>query len=79
MEQASLPVQDILPKLISLKNLIATIPFLKNDNEACLELKNWVEKLQSMTPTHILSEDDAVQIKMEIESVKSSFDSKILS
>ena len=72
-------MQDILPKLLSLRNLIETIPFLKGEHESVDGLSRWITSLQAKSVTEMLSEEEAAQIKMDIEGVKSSFDTKILS
>ena len=69
----------MLPKMQSLKHLISTIPFLKNDIESVEGLSKWIETLQAKRATDVLTEEEAAQIKMEVESVKSSFDNHIIS
>jgi hypothetical protein len=68
----------MLPKLVNLKNLIQAIPFMKDDHEAMQGLYEWIKTLQGKSATDTLVEEDGGQIRMELESIRSAFQSHIV-
>ena len=66
-------VDDIKPLIISLCSALAKVPSLPANFEGSVKMTTWLQKLNQMRAVDEITEDDARQLLMELDSSYSAF------
>ena len=67
-------VDELLPGLRMVQSAVQNYPNLPQSYTGLAQIGNWVNKMSGMRATDDLSEEDARQLKFELESAMQSFE-----
>lgn len=68
-------VNVLLPDLTSLMKTLARVPALGSNFEFAAKIRKWVEKLNAMPANDDLTEQDAAQLKLDLDTGYAEFES----
>ena len=71
-------VDEILPAIRDVHSALNSMPKLPSDYQGVQKVGSWVTKMNSMAASDSLSEDDARQLKFDLESAMQSFNDVVL-
>ena len=71
-------VDEILPSLRDLHGALSNYPKLPSDYQGLTKVQGWVEKMNVMKASDSLSDDDARQLKFDLDSAMQRFNDVVL-